>query len=187
MKDKLMQMFYEILPVFLFFLAFKFYDIYVATTVGIIATITQVVLTRCLTKSWDRKQVITMLIFIIFGSMTLYFHNPIFVKWKPTIVFWIFAIAIIITHFTRKPLMQRMMENALENSAVIPSRVWARINLMWAAFFIIMGAINLYIAYTFSNDAWVNFKFYGISISLIVISIIQALYLVRYMTKETTV
>lgn len=182
-----MQMFYEILPVFLFFLAFKFYDIYVATVVGILATSLQVIITRVLSGSWDRKQVVTMFIFLIFGSMTLYFHNPIFVKWKPTIVFWIFAAAILVTHFTRKPLMQRMMENALENSAVIPKRVWTKINLMWAIFFAAMGAINLYIAYSFSNDAWVNFKFYGITISLILISVVQALYLVRYMTnRETT-
>lgn len=183
-----MQMFYEILPVFLFFIAFKFYDIYVATIVGIVATIIQVIATRAVTGKWDRKQVITMLVFVVFGSMTLYFHNPIFVKWKPTIVFWIFSIAILITHrFTSKPLMQRMMEGALQNSASIPSYVWGRVNLMWAGFFIIMGAINLYVAYYLSNDAWVNFKFYGITSALFLISIIQALYLVRYLpTKEHT-
>ena len=179
-----MQIFYEILPVFLFFLAFKFYDIYVATMVGIVATMLQVIATRFITGKWDRKQIITMLIFLIFGSMTLYFHNPIFVKWKPTIVFWIFSIVILFTQlFTHKPLMQRMMEGALEN-VVIPSKVWLKINSMWAAFFIILGSINLYIAYSFSNDAWVNFKFYGISAALFLVSILQALYLVRFMTGK---
>jgi intracellular septation protein len=180
-----MQMFYEILPVFLFFLAFKFYDIYVATIVGIAATIVQVAATRLVTGSWDRKQVITMLVFVVFGSMTLYFHNPIFVKWKPTIVFWIFSIAILISQkFTHKPLMQRMMEGALQNSANIPSQVWGRVNLMWAAFFIVMGSINLYVAYYLSNDAWVNFKFYGITLALFLVSIIQAIYLVRYLPNK---
>ena len=179
-----MQLFYEILPVFLFFLAFKFYDIYVATVVGIAATIIQVIATRAVTGSWDRKQVITMAVFVFFGGMTLYFHNPLFVKWKPTIVFWIFALAIFFTQaFTRKPLMQRMMEGALQQSANIPSLVWRKLNLSWAAFFIAMGATNLYVAYFFSNNAWVNFKFYGISGSLLLASIVQALYLVRYMTE----
>lgn len=180
-----MQLLYEILPVFLFFLAFKFYDIYIATIVGIAATVIQVVATRTVTGIWDRKQVITMGVFVLFGGMTLYFHNPIFVKWKPTIVFWIFALAIFITQaFTHKPLMQRMMEGALQQSATIPSQVWRKLNLLWAMFFIVMGAVNLYVAYVLSNDAWVNFKFYGITSALFLASVIQALYLVRYMTEK---
>jgi intracellular septation protein len=182
-----MQMLYEILPVFLFFMAFKFYDIYVATMVGIAATILQVIVTRAITNKWDRKQVITMIVFLVFGSMTLYFHNPIFVKWKPTIVFWIFSAAILFTQiFTHKPLMQRMMEGALQNSASIPPKVWLKVNVLWAIFFIVLGSINLYVAYYLSNDAWVNFKFYGISLALFLVSIIQALYLVRFMTDKVT-
>lgn len=180
-----MQMFYEILPVFLFFLAFKFYDIYVATIIGIAATVIQVLITRIHTGIWDRKQVITMGVFIVFGGMTLYFHNPIFVKWKPTIVFWIFALAILITQaFTRKPLMQRMMEGALQQSGNIPSKVWRNINFLWAFFFLVLGMINLYVAYFLSNDAWVNFKFYGITAALFLMSIIQALYLVRFISDK---
>jgi intracellular septation protein len=175
-------MFYEFLPVLLFFLAFKFYDIYVATVVGIAATVIQVLATRAITGKWDRKQVITMLIFLIFGSMTLYFHDPIFVKWKPSIVFWIFSIAILITQFfTHKPLMQRMMEGAIENSQNIPSKVWRRVNLMWAVFFIVLGTVNLYIAYNYSNEVWVNFKFYGITLSLFAFSIVQTLCLFRHL------
>lgn len=180
-----MQLLYEILPVFLFFLAFKFYDIYVATVVGIVATMLQVIATRVVTGTWDRKQVITMAIFILFGGMTLYFHDPIFVKWKPTIVFWVFAIAIVFTQiFTKKPMMQRMMEGAMQQSGTVPSQIWRRINIMWAIFFAVMGTVNLYIAYSFSNDAWVNFKFYGITSALLLVSIIQALYLVRFMTEK---
>lgn len=180
-----MQMFYEILPVFLFFLAFKFYDIYIATIVGIVVTVAQVILTRIVSGKWDRKQLITMAVFLVFGSMTLYFHNPIFVKWKPTIVFWIFSVAIIITQFfTSKPLMQRMMEGAIENSHTIPARVWKRVNLMWAVFFVTMGIINLYVAYAYSNDAWVNFKFYGITSGLFLFSIIQTLFLFRHLSGK---
>lgn len=179
-----MQMFYEVLPVFLFFLAFKFYDIYVATLVGIAATVIQVLLTRFMTGKWDRKQVITMAVFVVFGSLTLYFHNPIFVKWKPTIIFWIFSIVILGTHlFSRKTLMQRMMEGALQD-AVVPSQAWRNVSLMWAVFFVVMGSINLYVAYFLSDDAWVNFKFYGITAALLIISVVQALYLVRYMNGK---
>jgi len=182
-----MQMLYEILPVLLFFLAFKFYGIYIATMVGIYATALQVFLTRLVIKKWDRKQLITLGVFLVFGGMTLYFHNPIFVKWKPTIVFWIFALAIVITQaFTQKPLMQRMMEGALQSEAAIPTAVWRNVNLLWAAFFLLMGGLNLYIAYHFSDDAWVNFKFYGITLSLFIVSILQAAYLMRYMSDKET-
>lgn len=183
-----MQMLFEFLPVFLFFLAFKFYGIYAATLVGIYATAIQALLTRLVMKQWVRQQLITLLVFLVFGGMTLYFHNPIFVKWKPTIVFWIFAAAILITQaFTSKPLMQRMMEGALQATSPIPATIWRNVNMIWAGFFIVMGCVNLYIAYNFSDDTWVNFKLYGITGSLFVVSLIQAAYLTRYISdKETT-
>lgn len=182
-----MQLFYEIFPVFLFFLAFKFYDIYVATMVGIAATLLQVVATRLTTGKWDKKQLITFFVFLFFGSLTLYFHNPIFVKWKPTIIFWAFSLVILGSQFfTAKPIMQRLMENVLQGKAVIPDFIWKRLNLVWSLFFILLGGINLYIAYSFSNDAWVNFKFYGVSGALIALSIFQTCYLMRYITEPNT-
>lgn len=180
-----MQLFYEIFPVFLFFIAFKFYDIYVATVVGIVTTLLQVIINRLWFKKWDRKQLITLAVFTVFGGMTLYFHDPIFVKWKPTIVFWVFAIAIVGSQiFTRKPLMQRLMENVLQGKGHVPLSVWKKLNLAWALFFASLGTLNLYIAYYFSNDAWVNFKFYGITGALFLLSIAQAFYLMRFMTES---
>jgi intracellular septation protein len=180
-----MQLFYEIFPVFLFFLAFKFYGIYVATTVGIVATLLQVVINRWWVGKWDKKQLLTLFIFVLFGGMTLYFHNPIFVKWKPTIVFWVFALVILIYQlFTSRPLMQRLMQNMLEDKASIPLHIWSKINVAWAFFFLVLGAINLYIAYFYSNDAWVNFKFYGITLALFIFSLFQTLFLFRYLPEK---
>lgn len=180
-----MAFLYELFPVFLFFMAFKFYGIYTATVVGIIATFVQMIGQRLWLGSFDKKQVITFFVFLLFGGMTLYFHNPIFVKWKPTIVFWVFALLLFITqHFSEKPLMQRMMEAGLEGKASVPSLVWSRINMVWAAFFIVLGSINLWVAYQCSNDAWVNFKFYGITGALFAMSIVQAIYLVKFTHKE---
>lgn len=175
-----MQFIYEFVPVLLFFLAFKFYDIYVATVVGIVATSIQVAITRLWFRRWDKKELITLAVFLVFGGLTLYFHNPIFVKWKPTIIFWLFAVVILISTLTQRPLMQRLMENALQNKDLVPSQIWRRLNLIWAVFFLALGCVNLYVAYTFSNNAWVNFKFYGITSALFVLSIIQAVYLIRF-------
>lgn len=179
-----MQLFYEIFPIFLFFLAFKIYGIYVATVVGIVTTFLQAIFNRFFFKKWDKKQIITFIVFMVFGGMTLYFHNPIFVKWKPTIVFWIFGLIILASHFTHRTLMQRMMENVLEEKVAVPLRAWKRLNTVWALFFLVMGTVNLYIAYNFSNDAWVNFKFYGITGALFVLSVLQALYLIRFTNPE---
>lgn len=180
-----MQFLFEFFPVLLFFLAFKFFDIYVATIVGIVSTLFQVSLYRILKGTWDRKQVITCFIFVIFGSMTLYFHNPIFVKWKPTIVFWIFSIVILFTQFfTAKPLMQRFLETMVQENHSVPMHVWKNLNIIWAVFFFVLGMINLYIAYYLSNNAWVNFKFYGITGALLLLSIFQALYLMRYISED---
>lgn len=179
-----MALFYEIFPVFLFFIAFKFYDIYVATLVGIVTTLMQVMLTRLRTRKWDKKQLITLAVFLIFGGMTLYFHDPIFVKWKPTIVFWIFALAILLSQFTKKSLMERMFEGVIENKESIPRSVWTKINMLWVIFLVVMGAINIYIAYNCSNDAWVNFKFYGLTLAMVVFCMAQAFYLVKYVENK---
>ncbi len=182
-----MHFLYEILPVFLFFIAFKFYDIYIATTVGIITTVIQVIITRFWKKKWDRKQLVTLAVFTLFGGMTLYFHDPIFVKWKPTIVFWIFGVIIVGSQlFTKKSLMQRLMEGAMQDKSggTIPAVIWHRVNIMWALFFIVTGSVNLYVAYYWSDDAWVNFKFYGITSALFLFSILQALYLMKYISHN---
>jgi intracellular septation protein len=182
-----MQFLYEIFPVFLFFLAFKWYGIYVATVVGMVTTFIQVIINRLWIGKWDNKQLITLVIFVFFGGMTLYFHDPIFVKWKPTVVFWIFSLAIMGSQLlTQKPLMQRLMENMLQGKGVVPDPVWKKLNLIWGFFFIILGGINLYVAYYYSNDAWVNFKFYGITTALMGLSVFQAIYLMRFMVESET-
>ncbi|OGT58716.1 MAG: hypothetical protein A3F14_04740 [Gammaproteobacteria bacterium RIFCSPHIGHO2_12_FULL_43_28] len=181
-----MQLLYEIFPVFLFFMAFKFYDIYVATVVGIVATSLQIVINRLTYKRWDHKQLVTLAVFLVFGGMTLYFHNPIFVKWKPTIVFWAFAIIILfVQFFMHKSIMQGLLKNMLPENQCVPEQVWKRLNVAWALFFMSLGTLNLYVAYSLSDDAWVNFKFYGITAALFVFSLFQTFYLMRYMTDTS--
>jgi len=176
----------DLFPVLLFFIVFKFYGIYAATWVGILTTAVQALVCRYLKKEWDKMQLVTLGIFILFGGMTLYFHNPIFVKWKPTILFWLFGIVLLGSHFVgNKPLMQRMLESALSKqtpgtSLTLPNAVGKKVNLAWVVFFILLGTINLYVAYTFSDDIWVNFKLYGISVATLVFSLAQSIYLMKY-------
>jgi intracellular septation protein len=180
-----MQAALDFCSVFLFFIAFQFYGIYVATTIGIIASGLQTIIYRLIKKEWDYKQIITFVIFTFFGGLTLYFHNPIFVKWKPTIIFWIFAAIILFSHFfMKKPIMQRLLEPAFEKHQPAIQSLWHRINLAWTCFFILLGSINLYIAYHYSNAAWVNFKFYGILGAVFIFSLLQSIYLAKNMHEK---
>lgn len=175
----------EILPILLFFLAFKYYGMYAATVVGIVATFAQTILIRVFSGKWDRMQLITLAVFLVFGGMTLYFHDPIFVKWKPTIIYWIFALVILGSqYFTQKPVIQRLMEKALQDKTAIPAHVFRQLNLVWGLFFMALGGVNIYVAYQFSSNAWVNFKFYGVTSALIIFTILQSIYLAKYLSEE---
>jgi intracellular septation protein len=175
----------DFIPVLLFLAAFKLYGIYVATTVGIAATAIQVLITRVIRHKFDKQQLVTLAVFTVFGGMTLYFHNPIFVKWKPSIVFWIFGVAFFVSQFIgNKPIIQRMLEGLVDKEAKIsvPTLVWKRLNLAWGTFFLLLGTVNIYVAYTFSTEAWVNFKVYGILGLIMAFSFVQAFCLARYMS-----
>jgi intracellular septation protein len=183
---------FDLLPVLLFFIVFKYQGIYAATWVGIIATLTQAVVYRLTKKQWDKMQLVTLVIFILFGGMTLYFHNPIFVKWKPTIIFWLFALVLFGSHFIgKKPMMQRILEGALSNQKqaeakapqepiLLPPKVGTKLNAAWTLFFLFLGAVNIYVAYQFSDDVWVNFKLYGITVATLIFSVLQTVFLMRY-------
>jgi intracellular septation protein len=179
----MLNLFYDFIPVVLFFVAFKFYGIYTATLVGIVATAIQLVLTTIWKKKLDRKQLLTLVIFVVFGGMTLYFHNPIFVKWKPSVIFWVFGLVFLISQFVgKKPIIQRMMEPMVEEKSKLPASIWRKMNLSWSIFFITLGTINIFIAYHFSTDTWVNFKLYGILGAIIIFSFLQAICLSKHMT-----
>lgn len=181
-----MKFLYELAPIILFFLAFKFYDIYVATYVGIIATFLQVILTRLIMKKWDKIQIFTCMTFVIFGGLTLYLRDPIFIKWKPSIIFWTFALMLLVSHLIlKKSLLQLIVNSLSKNTEDLPRYVWNRLNIMWILFFLVIGCLNLFFAYLFTTNAWVNFKFYGISLGAISMSIIQAMYIKNWRTKKT--
>jgi len=186
LKDTTLNNFlFDLLPVLFFFIAFKFYGIYAATWVGIISTVLQTSISRLRHKRWDKMQLVTLIVFVCFGGMTLYFHNPIFVKWKPTIVFWVFAIILLISQlFGKKSVTQRVLEGALEEQGEIPLTVGKKLNLAWTVFFLLLGSINLYIAYHFTDEVWVNFKLYGITLATLIFSLFQTVFLIKHLPKS---
>ncbi|AKH19822.1 septation protein A [Sedimenticola thiotaurini] len=170
----------DLFPVILFFIAYKMYDFYVATAVIIVATIVQVGYNWFRYRKVEKMHLVTLLLVLLFGGLTLYLQDPLFLKWKPTVVNWLFAIVFFGSHFIgNRTLVERMMGK----SVALPVPVWSRLNMAWTLFFVAMGAINLYVAFSFSEDTWVNFKLFGMMGMTILFIILQAFYLAKYISE----
>ncbi len=172
-----MQIFYDLFPLFFFFIAYKFMGIYVATGVAIAASVIQVAYTRIRHKNYQTIQVVTCVMIVVFGGMTLALHNPIFIKWKPTMINWILAIVFIGSQYIGK---QSVLQRMLHDKISAPQPVWSTLNTMWVCFFIFVGGLNLAVAYNVDTDTWVNFKVFGMLGLTLVFGIIQAMYLAKH-------
>lgn len=173
-----MKFLFDFLPILFFFLAYKFFDIYVATAVAIVATITQVAVIWFNTRKVANMQLITLAIIIVFGGLTLYLQDETFIKWKPTVVNWLFAGAFLVSQFFGKQTaIERMMGSAL----TLPQQIWRRLNLGWVVFFLSLGCANLYVMSHFDSNTWVNFKLFGMLGLTVIFIILQSIFLSRYM------
>ena len=176
-----MKFLFDLFPVILFFVAFKFAGIYAATAVAMGATVAQIAWV------WFRhRKVEPMLwesfgVIAVFGSATLLLQDETFIKWKPTVLYWLFAGSLSIAQLAfRKNLIRAMMGKQLQ----LPEPAWTRLLWSWVAFFTVMGVANLYVAFNYSTDQWVNFKLFGGMGLMFAFVIAQALFLARYMGEE---
>lgn len=176
-----MKFLFDLFPVILFFIAFKLFDIYIATSVVIAATAAQIGWVWHRHRKVDTMLWISLVLVIVFGGATLILHDETFIKWKPTILYWLFATALLgSAQFFKRNLIRAMLEQQVQ----LPEAVWSTLNLAWAGFFAVMGCINLYVAFNFSTAAWVNFKLFGGMGLMIVFIVIQGLVLAKYMPEE---
>lgn len=153
-----MKLLFDFFPVLLFFIAFKLFGIYAATLTAIIASILQTSFYYLVHKKVEKMHVITCLLLIFLGGATLLLHDPVFIKWKPTLIYWVTGLLFIGSQFIgKKPLIKRMMEKNLN----VTNYAWTRLNLSWGFFFCLMGVLNLFVAYNYDTNTWVNFKFFG--------------------------
>ncbi|NWF38297.1 septation protein A [Mariprofundus sp. NF] len=178
-----MKMFFDFLPVLLFFIVYKMYDIYTATAVLIAASAIQTVGHRLIKGSFEKTHVITLALVALFGGLTLALQDETFIKWKPTAINWLFAIVFIGSQFVgKKTIIERMMGSNI----TLPSVIWVKLNLAWALFFVFLGAINIYVAFSFDTDTWVNFKLFGLMGLTFLFIIAQSLFLVPYLKESST-
>lgn len=177
-----MKFLFDFFPILLFFLAYKVYDIYVATAVAIAASFIQVGLHWLKHRKIENSHLITLVILILFGGATLLLQDETFIKWKPSVVNWVFALVFLGSQFIgNKTIIERMMSKSIS----LPAAIWTKLNLSWVVFFIALGLINLYVVYNYDTDTWVNFKLFGMMGLTIVFIIGQAFYMSRHMQTST--
>jgi intracellular septation protein len=176
-----MYFLFDFLPIVLFFITYKIYGIYTATALAIVVSLGQVIFQWLKNRRVQTNQLLTLGLVTLCGAATLFFHNDIFIKWKPTAIYWAFAIAFTANQlWGKKLLVQRMMEGKL-NLAV---SIWQRVQASWILFFISMGFLNLYIVYHFDTNTWVNFKLFGTGLLTLAFVIVQAFYMTKQAIHE---
>ena len=155
--------------------------ILLATVVAILATFGQIAWVWARHRKVDTMLWVSLGIIVVFGGATLFFHNPTFIKWKPTALYWLFGAVLAGSALLfRRNLIRRMLEAQIQ----LPDAVWERLNLAWAAFFFAMGGINLYVAYSFSEEAWVNFKLFGGMGLMLAFVLAQSFFLSKYLEED---
>jgi len=155
--------------------------IMLATIAVIFATLIQVVWAKFKHGKVDKTLWISELLIVVLGGFTLYLQDDTFIKWKPTILYWVFASTILVSHFLfNKNIIRSMMDQNVD----LPEHVWKKMNLSWAIFFTLLGFINLFVAKHFSTDTWATFKLFGATGLMFVFILLQILMMNKYLPKE---
>ena len=155
-----MKFLFDLFPVILFFIAYKFSNIYTATLVVIGATIFQVIYSKLVHKRVDKLLIFNAVLISILGGTTLWLHDANFIKWKPSILYWLLSGALLFFQFFKK---KNLVKNLMGKQIQLTEKGWDQISITSAVFFGVLGALNIYIAFNFSESTWVNFKLFGIT------------------------
>ncbi len=177
-----MKLLLDFFPILLFFGAFKAWGIFVATTVAIVATLLQLAWMRYRTGRTEPMQWLSLGVIVVFGGATLIAQDETFIKWKPTVLYWSMGGALLVGQvFFRRNWLQSLMKSQM----VLPDHAWRVMLWSWCGFFAVMGVLNLWVAYHFDTDTWVNFKLFGGMGLMLVFVLAQAMYLGRFMAPES--
>lgn len=187
----MLKFIYDFLPIIIFFATYKLTDndIYAATTAAIIATIIHSAIQWLLHKKLENQHIINLVVILFFGGLTLLFQDDTFIKWKVTVINWIFGLTLLGSQFVgKKNIIQRQLDEAIQ----LPEPIWFRLNMMWVAFFMFCGLLNIYVAFFYGADLtaevrqeiWVDFKMYGMLGLTFAFMILQIFYLQRHILPE---
>lgn len=175
-----MKFLFDFFPVILFFVAFKVSDIFVATGVAIAATIVQIGYVLARGRKPSNMQWASLAIIVIFGGATLILRDETFIKWKPSVLYWLAGVVFLGALAFKTNLVKAVMSEGI----TLPEPIWTRLAVAWGVFFLFKGTLNLWVAYNFSTETWVNFKLFGGMGLMIAFVIAQALWLSKYVQEE---
>jgi intracellular septation protein len=176
-----MKFLFDFFPVILFFAAYKMYDIYTATAVAIVASIAQVAYLKLARKKVEPMMWLGLGIIVIAGGATIIFHNEMFIKWKPTVLFTAMAIAIGVTQFVFK---KNPVSFIFNNTIQAPDAVWRKLSISWIVFLLFIAVLNIWFAYYTSTDTWVLFKTFGDMGLFFIFIIAQIFWLMPYLPED---
>jgi intracellular septation protein len=175
------KLLFDYLPVILFFIAYKIWGIYPAITVLMTSSFLQLVILWLIYRKFETSNLLTFGIILVLGSASLLFRNPIFIIWKPTVVFWSFGLIFLGYKLIKK---QTLLEIMLKKKITIEQKHWNFLNKLWIIFFAFVGTLNLFIGYNYSLNIWVNFKMFGVLALTIVFIILQSAYLSKHAKEQ---
>jgi len=175
-----MKLLLDFLPILLFFGAFKVYDIYVATGVLMAATVVQMATIWFIDRKLQPMHKVTLVLILLFGSLTLGLHDDRFIKWKPTVLYAAMGIALAVAYWVMKKNFLKML---LGSQMALPDRVWGRLNVAWIGYCLFMSAVNGWVAALYSTEAWVNFKLWGY-VFPIAFLVAQAIYVAPHLKSD---
>ncbi|MFZ9179318.1 MAG: septation protein A [Limnohabitans sp.] len=176
-----MKLLVDFFPILLFFLVFKTLGIYAATAVAIVATVAQIAWLRWRNGRVEAMQWLSLGVIVVFGGATLVAQDDTFIKWKPTVLYWLMGGGLLVAEYVfKRNGIRALMGSQLD----LTDNVWRHLLHAWAGFFSVMGVINLWVAYHFDTDTWVNFKLFG-GLGLMVLFVLgQAVYLSKHMKQD---
>jgi intracellular septation protein len=175
-----MKILLDFLPIVLFVAAYKFYNIYVATGVLMAATVVQMALIYLIDRRLQTMHKVTLVLILLFGTLTLVLQDDRFIKWKPTVLYGAMAVALAVALWVLK---KNYLKILLGGQMVLPETVWMRLNLAWVVYCAFMSAINAYVVLNFSTEAWVEFKLWGYAFPLVFL-VAQGLYIAPHLKND---
>ena len=176
-----MQLLFDFFPLIAFFIAYKFAGIFVATGVIIAAVLVQTAVQWFRHRKLSTMSLVSAALVLVFGGLTLWIHDEAFIKWKVTVVYWLFAAGFIISQFVgERPVIQRM----LDGNVTLERPLWLRLNTVWALFFLALGALNIYVMHNFSTDTWAKFKVFGVIGLTLVFTVLQGIWLATKLPSD---
>ncbi|WP_157670301.1 septation protein A [Chitinibacter sp. GC72] len=177
-----MKFLFDLFPILLFFGAYSYtQDIFIATATAIVATFGQVIYSWVRHRKVDTMLWISLVLITVLGGATLIFHNKTFILWKPTVLYWFFALALLGTWQLKQI---NLIEKLMNGQIALERPIWTRLLLAWSVFFAAMGFVNLFVAYQFDEAIWVKFKLFGFTALMLVFVVAQSLYLSRHIQSE---